>query len=83
MAAVRLGLMAVARAVSPEGQRCGQRIVTDHSTADQELMAMAQAKAVAVHTDREKRPQETAVPAEHIRNRTNAKPQSSRSERDH
>jgi len=36
--------MAAEQATNPEVQRFGQRMVTDHTKANQELMALAQSK---------------------------------------
>ena len=60
LAEVQLGKMAAERAASPEVQRFGQRMVTDHTTANQELMALAQAKYISVPKDLDKSPQAMA-----------------------
>jgi putative membrane protein len=60
IAEVQLGNLAVGRAANPEVQRFGQRMVSDHTKANQELMALAQAKHVSVPTDTDKKHQETA-----------------------
>lgn len=49
-AEVKRGAMAAERAASPEVQHFGQRMVTDHTKANQELMALAQAKEISVST---------------------------------
>ena len=45
-------------------------LINKDTTADQDLVAMAQAKPIADPTHWEKQPQETALPVEHSRNRT-------------
>lgn len=60
LAEVQLGKMAAERAANPEVQRFGQRMVTDHTTANQELMAVAQAKDISVPKDLDKSHQEMA-----------------------
>jgi putative membrane protein len=59
-AEVKLGAMATEQAASPEVQQFGQRMVTDHTKANQELMALAQAKGIAVPTEMDEQHQETA-----------------------
>jgi len=46
LAEVQLGTMASTQAVSLEVQQFGRRMVTDHTKANQELMALAQAKHI-------------------------------------
>lgn len=60
LAEVQLGKMASERAANPEVQRFGRRMVTDHTTANQELMALAQAKYISVPKDLDKSHQEMA-----------------------
>ena len=50
MAEVKLGKMATERAVSPAVKQFGQRMVTDHTKAHQELMTIAQGKNITVPT---------------------------------
>ena len=50
LAEVQLGQMAAERATNPEVQRFGQRMVTDHTKANQELMALAQFKNISIAT---------------------------------
>src|SRR5207248_985091 len=51
LAEVQLGQMAAERASNPEVQRFGQRMVTDHTKANQELMTLAQSKNIAIPMD--------------------------------
>jgi putative membrane protein len=60
LAEVQMGKMASERATNPEVQRFGQRMVTDHTKANQELMALAQTKNISVPKDVGKHHQETA-----------------------
>jgi putative membrane protein len=60
-AEVKLGAMATEQAASPEVQQFGQRMVTDHTKANQELMALAQAKDIAVSAKMDAQHQETAT----------------------
>src|SRR5215471_21264361 len=60
LAEVQLGQMAAQRATNPEIQRFGQRMVTDHTKANQELMALAQAKHIGVSQNIDKPHQEAA-----------------------
>lgn len=48
MAEVQLGQLATQRAASAEVKQFGQRMVDDHSKANTELIALAQAKNIAV-----------------------------------
>lgn len=59
-AEVKLGSMAKEQATSPEVQQFGQRMVADHTEANQELMALAKAKDVSVSTKMDEQHQETA-----------------------
>jgi putative membrane protein len=60
LAEVQLGQMAAERASNPEVQRFGQRMVTDHTKANQELMALAQSKNFSMPKDIDKKYQKTA-----------------------
>jgi putative membrane protein len=60
LAEVQLGTMAARQAASPEVQRFGQRMVTDHTKANQELMALAQSKHISIPKDIDKEHQKTA-----------------------
>jgi len=60
LAEVQLGQMAAERASNPDVQRFGQRMVTDHSQANQELMTLAQSKNIAIPKDIDKQHQKTA-----------------------
>ena len=60
LAEVQMGQMAAERASNPEVQRFGQRMVTDHSKANQELMTLAQSKNISVPKDIDKQHQKTA-----------------------
>jgi putative membrane protein len=58
-AEVKLGAMAKEQAASPEVQQFGQRMITDHTKANEELMALAQVKDISVSTEMDKQHQET------------------------
>src|SRR5687767_9623244 len=60
IAEVKLGAMAKAQAASPEVQEFGQRMVTDHTKANEALMALAQAKDISVPAEMDEQHQETA-----------------------
>src|SRR5437667_12400525 len=60
LAEVQLGHMAAERASNPEVQRFGQQMVTDHTKANQELMALAQSKNISIPKDIDKQHQKTA-----------------------
>jgi putative membrane protein len=60
LAEVQLGQMAAERATNPDVQRFGQQMVTDHTKANQELMALAQAKNVSIPAKTDKQHQKTA-----------------------
>jgi len=60
LAGVKLGQMAAERANNPEVQRFGQRMVTDHTKANQELMTLAQSKNMSIPKDIDKQHQKTA-----------------------
>ena len=60
LAEVQLGQMAAERATNPEVQRFGQQMVTDHTKANQELMALAQSKNVSIPAKIDKQHQKTA-----------------------
>jgi putative membrane protein len=60
LAEVKLGQMAAERASNPEVQRFGQRMVTDHTKANQELMALAQSKNISIPKETDKKHQKTA-----------------------
>jgi len=60
LAEVQLGQMAAERAMNPEVQRFGQRMVTDHTKANQELMALAQSKNISIPKATDKKHQKTA-----------------------
>jgi putative membrane protein len=51
LAEVQLGQLATERAASPEVKQFGQRMVTDHTKANQELARIAQAKNMPVATE--------------------------------
>ena len=59
-AEIKLGAMAKEQAASPEVQQFGQRMITDHTKANEELMALAQVKDISVSTEMDKQHQETA-----------------------
>jgi putative membrane protein len=54
LAEVQLGQMAAERATNSEIQRFGQRMVTDHTKANQELMALARSKNISIPTETDK-----------------------------
>jgi putative membrane protein len=58
-AEVKLGAMAKEQAASPEVQQFGQRMITDHTKANEELMALAQVKDISVSTEMDKQHRET------------------------
>jgi len=60
LAEVQLGQVAAERATNPEVQRFGQRMVTDHTKANQELMALAQSKNISLPKETDKQHQKTA-----------------------
>jgi len=60
LAEVQLGQMAAERATSPEVQRFAQRMVADHTKANQELMALAQSKNISISKETDKQHQKTA-----------------------
>ena len=60
LAEVQLGQMATARASNPEVQRFGQRMVTDHTKANQELMTLAQSKNLSLPKEIDKQHQKAA-----------------------
>jgi len=60
LAEVQLGQMAAEQATNPEVQRFGQRMVTDHTKANQELMALAQSKNISIPKEIDKKHQKTA-----------------------
>jgi len=60
LAEVQMGQMAAERATNPEVQRFGQRMVTDHTKANQELMALAQSKNISIAKKTDKQHQKTA-----------------------
>jgi len=60
LAEVQLGQMAAERATNPEVQRFAQRMVTDHTKANQELMALAQSKNISIPKEIDKKHQKTA-----------------------
>lgn len=51
LAEVRAGQLATERAASAEVKQFGQQMVTDHTTANQELITLAQAKQLPVATE--------------------------------
>ncbi len=59
LAEVQLGQMAAERASNPEVQRFGQRMASDHTKANQELMALAQSKNISVPKEIDKKQQKT------------------------
>jgi len=60
LAEVQLGQIASERATNPEVQHFGQQMVTDHTKANQELMALAQSKNISLPKDIDKKHQKTA-----------------------
>ena len=60
LAEVQLGQMATERATNPDVQRFGQRMVTDHTKANQELMTLAQSKNISIPKDVDKKHRKTA-----------------------
>jgi len=60
LAEVQLGHMAAEQATNPDVQHFGQQMVTDHTKANQELMALAQAKNVSIPAKTDKQHQKTA-----------------------
>jgi putative membrane protein len=48
---IKMGQLAAERASSPEVKNYGQRMVSDHTKANRELMSLAQQKGVSVKTD--------------------------------
>jgi predicted outer membrane protein len=60
LAEVQLGQMAAERSTNPEVQRFGQRMASDHTKANQELMALAQSKNISIPKDIEKKHQKAA-----------------------
>jgi len=60
LAEVRLGQLAAERAYSAEVRQFGQRMVDDHTKANQELAAIAQAKNLQVATEMDKKHQAMA-----------------------
>lgn len=50
LAEVQLGKMAAEHAASPDVQQFGQRMITDHEQANQELMTLVAQKSLAVPT---------------------------------
>jgi putative membrane protein len=60
LAEVQLGKMAADMAASAEVKQFGQRMVQDHSKANQELMALAKTKAISVPTALDQTHQEEA-----------------------
>jgi len=59
-AEVQLGKMATKQATSPDVQQFGQRMVTDHTEANEKLMAMAKDKNIDVPTKMDSQHQKTA-----------------------
>lgn len=59
-AEVQLGKMAQEQAASSDVQQFGQRMVTDHTQANEELMAIAQDKNIDVPTKMDAKHQQTA-----------------------
>jgi putative membrane protein len=51
MAEVKLGQLAADKATSEDVKKFGQRMVTDHSKANDELKALAQQKSITLPTD--------------------------------
>jgi putative membrane protein len=60
MAEVTLGQMASSKAISPEAKNFGNRMVTDHSKANDELTQLAQTKGVTLPTDTDQKSKEVA-----------------------
>ena len=61
LAEVQLGQMAAEHATNPEVQRFGQRMVTDHTKANQELMTLAQSKNISIPKETDKKHKKTAA----------------------
>jgi putative membrane protein len=61
LAEVQLGQMAEKQATNPEVQHFAQRMVTDHTQANQELMTLAQSKNISVPQAVDKKEQKTAA----------------------
>ena len=59
LAEVQLGQMAADRATNPEVKRFGQRMVTDHTKANQELMTLAQSQNISIPKETDKKHQKT------------------------
>jgi putative membrane protein len=60
LAEVQLGKMTAEKAASPEVKQFGQRMLQDHSKANQELMALVKTKAISVPTALDQKHQEEA-----------------------
>lgn len=60
LAEVQLGQMAAERASNSEVQHFGQRMVTDHTKINQDLMTLAQSKNVSIPKSTDKKHQRTA-----------------------
>jgi putative membrane protein len=61
LAEVQLGKLAVEHAASPDVKQFGQRMVQDHSKANQELMALVKTKAISVPTALDQKHQKAAA----------------------